>query len=328
MDKLLTINPYSRTGEKQGKIEYIVVHWVGNPGTSALQNRNYFNNLAKTHTTYASAHYIVGLDGEVIRCIPDEEVAFHRGNYDMNRKSIGIENCHPDWEGKFNDKTYKSLIELIRELMRKYNISIDRVIRHYDVTKKDCPLYYVKHQEAWEQLKKDILGTINNPDLFDVDLYYWMYEDLRKNVGTDYNNLFEHWIKFGIKEGRVASYVFDPHFYYEKYPDLQKAYGKNWKALYDHFIQFGIKEGRQASCQFDIKYYAEKNPDVKNAYKRNEDYIKHFVQFGIKEFRLTSKDFNVRKYKEYKDLQKAFGNDCKAYYKHYLLFGKNEKRKC
>ena len=136
IDKLLTINKYSRTGERQNKIEYIVVHWVGNANTSATANRNYFNNLSKTHKTYASSHYIIGLDGEIIRCIPDDEVAFHSGSYGMNRKSIGIENCHPDWNGKFNDKTYNALVELCAELCKKYNIDIHHVIRHYDVTRQ------------------------------------------------------------------------------------------------------------------------------------------------------------------------------------------------
>lgn len=96
-DRLLVINPYSRSGEKQGKIQKIIVHWVGNANTSAIANRNYFNNLATTHTTSASSHYIIGLNGEIIRCIPENEVAFHSGSYSMNRKSIGIEDCHPDW---------------------------------------------------------------------------------------------------------------------------------------------------------------------------------------------------------------------------------------
>ena len=77
-EKLLTINPYSRSGEKQNKIEKIVVHWVGNAGSSALGNRNYFESLAKTHKTYASSHYIIGLDGEIIRCIPENEVNIRR----------------------------------------------------------------------------------------------------------------------------------------------------------------------------------------------------------------------------------------------------------
>ena len=78
-DKLLTINSYSRSGEKQNKIEKIVVHWVGNAGSSAIANRNYFENLKDSHKTYASSHYVIGLNGEIIRCIPENEVAFHAG---------------------------------------------------------------------------------------------------------------------------------------------------------------------------------------------------------------------------------------------------------
>ena len=159
-DRLLTINPYSRSGEKQGKIQYIVVHWVGNAGSSALGNRNYFEALSRTHTTSASSHYIIGLNGEIIRCIPDNEVAFHSGSYSMNRKSIGIEDCHPDWEGKFNNNTYNSLVELCANLCKQYGIDINNVIRHYDVTGKECPRYYVRHPEAWNQFKQDVYNKI------------------------------------------------------------------------------------------------------------------------------------------------------------------------
>ena len=123
-DRLLTINQYSRSGEKKWSTDYIVVHWVGNANTSAIANRNYFENLKDTHSVYASSHYIIGLNGEIIRCIPDDEVAFHSGNYSMNHKSIGIEDCHPDWDGKFNDYTYNSLVELTASLCNQYGIDI------------------------------------------------------------------------------------------------------------------------------------------------------------------------------------------------------------
>lgn len=160
-ERLLDINPYSRSGEKQNKIENIVIHWVGNAGSSALANRNYFNNLAKTHKTSASSHYIIGLVGEVIQCIPEKEVAFHSGSYSMNRKSIGIENCHPDWDGKFNDMTYSSLVELCSELCKKYEIDVNSIIRHYDVTGKNCPKYYVENQDAWNNFKQDVQNKIS-----------------------------------------------------------------------------------------------------------------------------------------------------------------------
>ena len=155
-EKLLTINPYSRSGESQNRIENIVVHWVGNAGSSAIANRNYFENLQNTHKTYASSHYVIGLDGEIIRCIPDDEVAFHSGSYSMNRKSIGIEDCHPDWDGKFNENTYNSLVELCADICKKYELSVDNIIRHYDVTGKNCPKYYVEHEDEWIKFKNDV----------------------------------------------------------------------------------------------------------------------------------------------------------------------------
>ncbi len=149
-------NKYSRSGEKQNKIQYIVIHWVGNANTSALANRNYFGNLKNTHKTSASAHYIIGLNGEIIRCIPENEVAFHSGSYKRNRNSIGIENCHPDWNGKFNDATYNSLVELCADICKRYGINVNNIIRHYDATGKECPKYYVKNSKEWEKLKEDI----------------------------------------------------------------------------------------------------------------------------------------------------------------------------
>lgn len=159
-ERLLTISPYCRSREKQNKIQNIVVHWVGNAGSSALGNRNYFNSLASTHKTSASSHYIVGLNGEVIKCIPEEEVAFHSGSYSMNRKSIGIETCHPDWEGKFAESTYNSLVELCADICRRYDLNINNIIRHYDVTGKDCPRYYVQNPDEWVKFKNDVANKL------------------------------------------------------------------------------------------------------------------------------------------------------------------------
>lgn len=134
--KYLTINPYSRTGEKMAKIEDIIVHYVGNPNTSALANRNYFENLRITHKTYASSQFIIGLNGETLQLMDENEVAFHAGNRTENRKSIGIECCHPDWTGKFTDATYNSLIDLCVYLCKKYNITVNHIKRHYDITRQ------------------------------------------------------------------------------------------------------------------------------------------------------------------------------------------------
>lgn len=180
-DRLLVINPYSRSGEKQGKIQKIVVHWVGNANTSAIANRNYFNNLATTHKTSASSHYIIGLNGEIIRCIPDNEVAFHSGSYSMNRKSIGIEDCHPDWGGKFNNATYNSLVELCADLCKKYSLGINDIIRHYDVTGKDCPHYYVQNPVEWIDFKNKVAEKIGENTTSNAEpIYEGSDEPVRK----------------------------------------------------------------------------------------------------------------------------------------------------
>lgn len=152
-DKLLD-NERARPGTKRNNITTIVVHWVGNPNTSAINNRNYFNNKT-ANVNDVSAHYIVGLDGEIIRCIPDNEVAHHAKQ--ANPYSIGIEVCHPDWNGRFNYKSYLSLLKLVSWLCDKYDISADNVRRHYDITGKACPVYYVDNPSEWRLFKKRLI---------------------------------------------------------------------------------------------------------------------------------------------------------------------------
>lgn len=174
-ERLLTINPYSRPGEKLQSVRQIVVHWVGNARSSAIANRNYFESLKDKHV-YASSHYIVSLDGKVIQCIPESEVAYHAGNRTVNRNSIGIENCHPDWEGKFNEATYNSLVELCVELCKKYNLSANDIIRHYDVTGKECPRYYVRNETAWISFKNDVANKLGQEEVKSV---------INENEGSD-----------------------------------------------------------------------------------------------------------------------------------------------
>lgn len=156
---LLTPNKYSRPQTKLDTVRYIVIHWVGNAGSTARANYNYFEN-AKDKKMYVSAHYIIGLEGEILWCIPETEVAYHAK--EANRYSIGVENCHPDWEGKFNSKTYLSLIKLCSYLCIKYGLDPDKaLLRHYDITHKICPKYYVNHSGEWDKLKQDVKKAMN-----------------------------------------------------------------------------------------------------------------------------------------------------------------------
>ena len=153
-EDFLDMNPYSRSGITLKKVKGVVIHYVANPGSTAKENRDYFNNLQNTHITKASSHYIVGLDGEIIQCIPTWEMAY--ASNDRNADTISIECCHPDENGKFTDATYRSLVQLTAWLCAKYDLTADQVIRHYDVTGKICPKYFVEDEAAWEQFKNNI----------------------------------------------------------------------------------------------------------------------------------------------------------------------------
>ena len=159
IERFLTVNPYSRPGKKLDSHKYILIHYVGNAGSSAMANRNYFESLKNRHI-YASSQWIVGLEGEQVHCIPDDEVAYHAGNYTINCNSIGIEVCHSDWSGKFTDVTINSLKELVQELISKYGIEEKNILRHYDITGKKCPLGYIDNT-AWEELKAKLLNKDN-----------------------------------------------------------------------------------------------------------------------------------------------------------------------
>ena len=157
-EELLTVNEYSRPGTALKEVKGIVVHYTGNPGTTAQQNRNYFEGLAQSKKTKASSHYIIGLGGEIIQCVPLNEIAY--ASNQRNADTISIECCIADDTGKFNEKTYDSLVKLTAWLMGEYQIPIDTVIRHHDVTGKNCPKYFVEHESAWIDFKSDVENHI------------------------------------------------------------------------------------------------------------------------------------------------------------------------
>ena len=141
----LTINNYSRPGNRRSKTTAVACHYIGNPGTSAQANRNYFENLKDTHTAKASCHYIIGLHGEIIQLIPEEEISWCTNQ--ANSYTISIEACHPDESGRFTDVTYQAYVELCADICRRWELDPQHggLIRHYDVTGKICPKWFVDH---------------------------------------------------------------------------------------------------------------------------------------------------------------------------------------
>ena len=151
---LLPLNQFSRPGTPLEQVNGVVIHYVGNPGTTAAQNHSYFANLAQTGETYASSHFLVGLDGEVLQNIPLNEIAYCSNQ--RNDDTISIECCHPDDSGVFTPETYDALVRLTRWLMEEYRLDSSQVLRHYDGTGKICPRAFVEDPAAWAQFLADV----------------------------------------------------------------------------------------------------------------------------------------------------------------------------
>lgn len=140
----------ARTGVKLVEINNIVIHYVGNPESTAQNNRDYFNKI----DTEVCSHFVIGLDGEIIQCVPLDEKSNASNN--RNLDTISIEVCHPDDSGKFTDVTYASLVKLTAWLCDNSRLKASDVIRHYDITGKECPKYFVTNEAEWEKFLEDV----------------------------------------------------------------------------------------------------------------------------------------------------------------------------
>lgn len=166
INKLLTPYNLNRLGDTS-RIKYIVIHYVGAIGGAEANCRYYASKYIG-----ASAHYYVGFNGEIWQSVEDGDIAWHCGAKSYkhaecrNTNSIGIELCvrnkgsqsaeSRDWY--FEDATVQAATMLTRELMEKYGVPADHVIRHYDVTGKICPNPYVYNHTAhtWDAFKAAI----------------------------------------------------------------------------------------------------------------------------------------------------------------------------
>ena len=150
--QIIKVDGDSRRGVMLEGVRNIVIHYVGNPGTTAQQNRDYY----ASSSSEVSSHFVIGLKGEVIQCIPLHEKSSASNH--RNKDTISIEVCHPDESGKFTDAAYQSLVKLTAWLCETCDLNSDDVIRHYDITGKQCPPYFVTHEDAWKQFKRDVAG--------------------------------------------------------------------------------------------------------------------------------------------------------------------------
>lgn len=154
-------NIYSRPAVSLEEVNGIVIHYVANPGTTAKNNRDYFDSLADQtgDGTSVSSHFIVGLEGEIVQAVPISEMAY--ATKGRNDDTISIESCHPDDTGRYEQATYDSMVKLTAWLCRELNLDPKKdVIRHYDEGGKVCPKYFVENEDAWKQFLEDVKNAM------------------------------------------------------------------------------------------------------------------------------------------------------------------------
>lgn len=160
------ITPYNFTnGKSTDRIKFIVIHYFGSLSTAA-NVANFFRNAYRG----ASVHYILDGSDVLYQSVEDKDVAWHCGTSGKyyhqtcrNSNSIGIE-VQPfkrntasllatDTDWYFTDAAVSNLVQLTKQLMAKYNVPLDCVLRHYDVTHKICPNPFVVRPNEWAEFK-------------------------------------------------------------------------------------------------------------------------------------------------------------------------------
>ena len=161
--KEMLAHPSNFTKGRKQKIQYIVVHYTANNGDTAEGNGKYFSGADRN----TSAHYFVD-EIKIVRSVFDKDTAWHCGakiyrhKKCRNENSIGVEMCSKkDSNGQYyiNQKTQNNAAELVKWLMKKYDIPIENVLRHYDVTGKLCPEPFAKNQKLWLDFKQKLLQS-------------------------------------------------------------------------------------------------------------------------------------------------------------------------
>ena len=169
-----------RAGRTQ-PVRYIVMHYTANNGDTAKNNCDYYHRVGGLQ---ASAHYFCDEHG-AMQSVRECDTAWHCGARAYwhpecrNANSIGIEMCsrkRADGSYYIKPETVANAAALAREIMQRYGIDTDHVLRHYDVTGKRCPMPWVDDPQQWEAFKAMLAD--NNDEEDDDMVRYSKIEDV------------------------------------------------------------------------------------------------------------------------------------------------------
>lgn len=163
---MLTINKYSRPNKPLKRVRGLVLHWPDYPRASARSVYNIFESRKNGNDGYGATHKIIGLEGEIVECIPEKEMAYHCGsknytNYAMhkfgtypNNCTLSVELCHIDEKGTMNKETFEAAVNLMTIWCKKYGLkALDITTHHNIVGWKECPKWFVDNPYDLEYLR-------------------------------------------------------------------------------------------------------------------------------------------------------------------------------
>jgi N-acetylmuramoyl-L-alanine amidase len=185
-ENLLTINTFSRPGTPLHSALALIMHWTAVPRQRAIETRQYFEDRKNGTTGYGSAHYIIDMDGSIIRCIPESEVAYHVGSNQVDPASgkiytdwarakfgvhiddpqsigpnictLGIEMEPIDAPGTFTVQTLDAAGELAADICRRLQLDplVDLATHHQVVGWKDCPRLWTSQPALVDTFRQDV----------------------------------------------------------------------------------------------------------------------------------------------------------------------------
>ena len=217
-------------------------------------------------------------------------------------------------------------------------------------------MHYINYGKSEGRNKINNINKVQNPitkyngvdykDVYDYDYYISKNADIKNAFGNDDIKTLEHFVKYGMNEGRASIASFDLKSYKNANADLRQAYKNDNARYYTHYMNYGKKEGRKATGVYEVvnpittlngvnyrdvydyKYYISTYPEVARQFG-NDDIavLNYFVNTGMANGQRGNEAFDVYSYKNYySDLRLAFGSDLKKYYMHYINSGKAEGR--
>ena len=196
-----------RAGRTQ-PVRYIVMHYTANNGDTARNNCDYYHRVGGLQ---ASAHYFCDEHG-AMQSVRECDTAWHCGARAYwhpecrNGNSIGIEMCsrkRADGSYYIKPETVANAAALAREIMQRYGIDTEHVVRHYDVTGKRCPMPWADDPAQWTAFKEMLTSKKPNEEEDENMVKYKTIDDVPEWYRSEVQELMDAGALKGTGNGAI-----------------------------------------------------------------------------------------------------------------------------